>query len=512
MRKLSDDELRILNNMKASLGGKIPSAIYVRRSKEDHSHEALNVQVEDCKKLIEANEDYFELVDIYQEDDASGKDIKGRAEFTRLLGDVDEGKIKVIISSKWDRISRSNQDVITLRNSLPTNGVLLIILDDTGRQDAMSTLMRDITGSISQFYLHRISEDTKAVLINKASKGQSAGGRANFGYETYKNQDGEIRLRQNPLEAPIVKEIFERFNMGWSYQSIIDDFKKRNITTRDGNLFTRSTISDILRNVKYCGIYRYNRQDRKQTTLSAKHFDEVWAEGGIEDPIVTKDTFDRVQTKLKTSVGQKKESDYILTNLLECGKCGAKMVGSSQSRGKGNPRLKYYICPNNQTRKGKTCSEKGIAAEHIEKFVEDSVIKVAKGYIKSAHFDDQKLNEISLNERARVKSLNTTIKNHETAKDKILALLLDDPSDKHKKALNQKLEETQTIIDNLEEAVEDINQEIEAIDEITTAFKASKLTHDKLFPTTSIKKRIIHAFVDKVVLDDDVIIDILEED
>ena len=511
MRRLSEDEIRLLTTMKSTMDGLIPCAIYARKSKEDRSQEALNVQVEVCQKMIDANPEFLELKTVYQEDDASGKDIAGREAFKKMLEEAEEGTIRVILVSKWDRLARSAQDAITLRNDLPKKGVLIITIEDTGQQDAVSTLNRDIMSAISQFYLHKISEDTKSVLIAKALKGQSAGGRANFGYEYYKNEQGEIRLRQDPLEAPIVKEIFDKFNFGSSYQDIIDDFKKRNIMTRDGNQFTRSTIHDILRNVKYSGVYRYNRQDRKPSAISAKHFDEVWVEGGIEDPIITKEAFELTQSLLKQATGQKKTSDYLLTGIMECAKCGTPMVGSSQSRGKGKPRVKYYICPNHSKNTEIDCSNKGIAAEKIETVVEDAVLKVVKAFVKSKHFDNAKIATLTTKHQARIKSHNTTIKNHEATKKKIMDLLLDDPSDTHEKALNERLEETQSKIDNLKSAVEGIQAEIATLKSVQTQFKTGTLTKDKLFPNIPIKKQIIKAFVDRIQFGDDIIIDILEE-
>lgn len=511
MRRLSEDEVRLLTTMKATLESVVPCGIYARKSKEDRSQEALNVQVEVCQKMIDTYPEYLELKTIYQEDDASGKDIEGREEFKKLLEEAEQGNIRVILVSKWDRLARSAQDAIMLRNELPKKGVVIITIEDTGQQDAVSTLNRDIMSAISQFYLHKISEDTKSVLIAKASKGQSAGGRANFGYEYYKNEQGEIRLKQDPLEAPIVKEIFDKYSLGSSYQDIIDDFNKRNIMTRDGNQFTKSTLHDMLRNVKYAGVYRYNRQDRKPSAISAKHFDEVWVEGGIEDPIITRETYDVIQNLLKNAAGQKKTSDYLLTGIMECGECNAQMVGSAQSRGKGKPRLKYYVCPNHNKKSATKCSNKGIAADKIEKYVEDAVLKVAKAYIKSDHFDSAKITKLTKNQQARIKSLNTTIKNHEATKKKITDLLLDDPSDAHKKALDERLEEVQNKIDRLKDAVQSIQQEVATLKSIETQFKSGKLTKDKLYPNTIVKKQIIKALVNRIIFGDEIIIDILED-
>lgn len=497
MRALSKDEIRVLEEMKSSLG-KIPTAIYARKSKEDRSQEALNVQTEACKALIQNHAKYFNHIKTYQEDDVSGKDIEGRSEFKKLLDAVDEGFIKVVVISKWDRLSRSTKDLTYLRSVFPKMGALIITIEDSGNQDAVSTLMRDIMGAISQFYLHKISEDTKSVLIKKTSSGQSGGGRANYGYEYYKNDHGEIRLRQNPLEAPVVHEIFSRYAMGWSFQAIIDDLNKRNIKTRDGNQFSRSTLSDMLRNVKYYGVYRYNRQDRPQSPISHRHYDEVWVENGIEGAIVSEETFNYVQNRLKSDVGRKKNSKYLLTGVMTCDQCGAKMVGSSQSRGSGKERKLFYICPNNLKRNGAICTNKGISADLIEPYVKELVFESMKSYTQTSQFDVAKLKTRSKNEHLRLKGLQTTKRNLNRTQQQLMDRLVDDPTPMMTQSLERKLIEIQEEINTISHFIEETKSKINAIKAIEKDVSDGFLTKDILFSSLHLAKKLIHSVVNHI--------------
>ena len=512
MRPLSEDEIRVLSSMRSSLGTKIPCAIYARKSKEDRSQEALSVQVDVCQKIIDSNSELLHLTKVYQEDEASGKNIEDRKEFSKLLQAVDDGFIKVILVSKWDRMARNTQDTITLRNSLPAQGAFIIAVEDTGRQDAVSTLMRDIMASIAQFYIQKISEDTKSVLIKKTSTGQTGGGRANYGYEVYKNAIGEKRLRQNPIEAPVVREIFDRFVAGWSFEDIIKSLKKRNIKTRDGNNFTRSFLSSILRNVKYYGVYRYNRQDRKQNPISAKHFDEVWVEDGIEDPIVSEQTFKVVQTMLDSNLSGKNKHNYLLTGLLECESCGANYIGSSQSRGSGKPRKKYYVCSNSQGSKGSTCSNKGLEAETIEEYVADTVYKYMVKFARSKHYDSKQFDTLDDREKARLKSIQTSIKNYEKTKKQLLDRLLDDPEEKMAKVIEERITQTQSEIDLLEESAKNLKLETNIIQANKESFRSGKFSKDQLFANEENKRRIVHGVIQKIIVGDEIQIHIDEKE
>ena len=60
----------------------------------------------------------------------------------------------------------------------------------------------------------------------------------------------------NPAEAPLVKEIFHRFNNGESMSDIAEDFKRRGIKNRNGRNFYVNTIGNVLRNRRNIGEYR----------------------------------------------------------------------------------------------------------------------------------------------------------------------------------------------------------------------------------------------------------------
>lgn len=509
MRRLSNDEISILNRIQNSLGENIPTAVYARKSKEDKSQEALETQINYCMEFIEANSSHFKLKKTYQEDNVSGMYIEGRDEFKKLINAVEEGFIKAVIVSKWDRFSRSTKDLKNLRDDFLKQGAIVIALEDSGEMTAVANLQFEIMASINQYYVHKIAEDTKSVLINITSKGQSGGGVANYGYEF----DDNNRLVINPIEAAVVAEIYDRFEMLASYDEIIEDFKARSITTRKGNTFTRSTLRDILTNVKYYGVYRYNRQDRDQSQLIKKQFDEVWVEDGIETPIISKEQFDEVQKILSSRKKAKKNTEYLLTGVLECAYCKNRMTGSSQFNGKNQPRKKYYICANHLPRNGKTCSNIGIDGDMIETQIKNIVKDTINAYIKKGKFDNTKF-EHALKSKQRLKaSFNKSIDNIENSKIQIMDRIIDPHTrESIKIELEKRIEDKNQEILELKARLIVVDDIIQSYQSITKLDKSFKLEDDQLFYNDSTTKQLVKSIINNVeVSNDNIEITLLEK-
>ena len=117
VRKVKEDEreyferllLKKQKKKKTSSRVKLKCGIYARKSQEDKRDTSLNAQINYCKTLISTC-DTLELVEIYQEDDVSGM-WDDRAEFQKLIKDVKDEVIDVIVVYKWDRFSRKSSDM-----------------------------------------------------------------------------------------------------------------------------------------------------------------------------------------------------------------------------------------------------------------------------------------------------------------------------------------------------------------------------------------------------------------
>lgn len=138
---------------------------------------------------------------------------------------------------------------------------------------------------------------------------------------------------------------------------------EKGLRTLRGRPFTNNSLRTMLKNEKYIGVYTYK--------------DEIRIEDAIP-PIVEPETFYKVQEMLKynqrAAAHKNAKADYLLTEKLFCGKCGAMMVGVSGTS-KTGARHHYYYCTEQRKKK---CVKKPVRRVWIERLVLEYVIALVQ--------------------------------------------------------------------------------------------------------------------------------------
>ncbi len=114
-----------------------------------------------------------------------------------------------------------------------------------------------------------------------------------------------------------MKTIFEMYVAGSTVTEIINHLNSLGLRTLHGTPFTKNSLHTILKNEKYIGIYEYKGEKTPDAIPR----------------IIDDDTFLKVQEMLKINkrapAHKWSRADYLLTDKLFCGKCGANMAGES---------------------------------------------------------------------------------------------------------------------------------------------------------------------------------------
>ncbi len=84
-------------------------AIYSRKSKLSELGDSVENQINLCRQYIKLNYKSDENILIYEDDGFSGKDTE-RPMFKKLMNDIKQKKIKILVCYKIDRISRNVAD------------------------------------------------------------------------------------------------------------------------------------------------------------------------------------------------------------------------------------------------------------------------------------------------------------------------------------------------------------------------------------------------------------------
>ncbi len=203
----------------------------------------------------------------------------------------------------------------------------------------------------AEFYSAELSEKIHRGQKENALKGKNNGDGVPLGYLLDKKAQ---KLLVDPVTAPLVVEIFEKYADGKTVRSIVEDFNARGLRTKKGQPFNINSFSSLLKNRKYIGEYRYQ---------------DIVIEGGVP-AIIPEGLFNRVQERMKknrhASAMAKAKEDYLLTTKLFCGKCERMMVGESGKSHTGAMHY-YYKCGGAKRRKG--CDKKAVRKDWIERVV-----------------------------------------------------------------------------------------------------------------------------------------------
>ena len=134
-------------------------------------------------------------------------------------------------------------------------------------------------------------------------------------------------------EAAIVREIYERYASGETKAEIIRDLKRRRVKTSLGKEFSPNSLSHLLSNKRYIGVYLYKGKETP---------------GGMPR-ILDDDLFYRVQSMMNKNKNAPArthgEGEYLLTTKLFCGHCKEMMVGYGGTSKTGR-QYHYYMCKN----------------------------------------------------------------------------------------------------------------------------------------------------------------------
>ena len=95
--------------------------------------------------------------------------------------------------------------------------------------------------------------------------------------------------------------------------------------------------------------------------------------------------WEKVQIRMndnKKNASNKAKSEYLLSGLIECEKCGSKYVGHTRTNSKGC-KTRYYICGNKY--RTHTCDAKNLNADVIEA----DIVQQLKAWFKEADYTEQ---------------------------------------------------------------------------------------------------------------------------
>lgn len=350
-------------------------ALYARFSSDQQRQESIDAQIRAMKKYCQDR--HYVIVEIYQDAAKSATSDK-RPAFQKMIADSASGKFDIILVHKLDRFSRDRYDASYYRRKLKKNGVRLysVLENMAGSESPEAVLLESLIDGLAEFYSKNLKREVLKGLNENAYKAMHTGGKPPLGFSV--GEDKKLIIKED--EAEIVRLIFSLYDKGFQFSYIIKKLHEMGYTTQRGNAFSKSSISDILRNEKYAGIYTYSKlaskdSENKRNGHKFKPDSEIIrVEGGCE-AIVSKEQFMRVARRLESNAnkyaGREGKEHYLLTGKIVCGVCGSHMHGSSRYSGRNKYYQSTYRCPKLRH----VCGNREINRIYLDNYVNDHMVK-----------------------------------------------------------------------------------------------------------------------------------------
>ena len=186
-------------------------AIYTRKSTEeglDQNFNSLDAQRDACENFIasQKSEGWLLARERYDDGGFSGGNMQ-RPGLQRLLDDVRNGKVDIIVVYKIDRLSRSLADFAKLVELFDEQKVTFVSVTQAfNTTTSMGRLTLNILLSFAQFERELAGERVRDKIAASRQRGIWMGGMPPLGYDV-----SERKLIPNPAEAQIIRELFQRF-------------------------------------------------------------------------------------------------------------------------------------------------------------------------------------------------------------------------------------------------------------------------------------------------------------
>lgn len=280
----------------------------------------------------------------YIDDGYSAKNLN-RPAIQRLLKDVQQRKIDVILTAKLDRFCRNLLDLlqtVDMLDEFKCNFVSASESFDTST--AVGRMVLQLLGVFAEFERERISERVKDNMLSIAKHTNKAITQPCYGYDIV---DGQYVI--NEQEAEYVRLMFDLAEQGHGHRMIAKILNERGAKTKRGKMWDQVNVKRLMQTETIAGIMVYNKRDSRNGKVVERDKSEWIIKENNHPAIIPPERFERVQEIFRSRSRARKHADnetYLLTGLVKCKHCGKNMKGStSRHKTKYNEYTYYrYIC------------------------------------------------------------------------------------------------------------------------------------------------------------------------
>jgi DNA invertase Pin-like site-specific DNA recombinase len=346
-------------------------AIYTRKSTEeglDQAFNSLDAQREACEAYIksQAHEGWRLIKTAYDDGGFSGGSME-RPAVQRLMADLKQGLIDIVVVYKVDRLTRSLADFAKIVEILDGHGASFVsVTQQFNTTTSMGRLTLNVLLSFAQFEREVTGERIRDKIAASKRKGMWMGGTVPYGYDVRDRQ-----LVVNEAETDTVRRMFNRYLDLGCVNLLTAELREAGVVSKlkvsrrgnqsGGQPFERGALYHLLQNQLYLGMVCHKGE----------------AYPGQHPAIVPQELWDAVQKALASNRVTRRnvrlaERAHMLVGKLKDSR-GASMVPVSTHKANGQ-RYRYYVS-SDLVRGGKSNEARAtrMPANEIEQLVEREV-------------------------------------------------------------------------------------------------------------------------------------------
>ncbi len=439
------------------------AAIYIRVSTDAQREEGYSIDAQ--KEMLTAYcvSKSIKNYEYYIDGGFSGSNIE-RPALTQLIEDIKSNKIFCVIVYKLDRLSRSQKDTLYLiEDVFNPKGVDFVSLNESmDTSTPLGRLMLGILSAFAQLERENIRERTSMGMKERIKNGYwMGGGRIPFGYD----YDKSLGILVPNNDAETVRKVYDLYLKGYSTNTI----------ARMLGLKYERLARQILTRKTNAGFIVYKGEE-----FLGKH-----------EPIVSLDTYEQAMQMMdERSDRRQTDAGYLLTGLVRCDVCGAKM--RYQKWGKSGYKLVCYSHDKSKPHmvKDPDCTNHGIWTAELEAVVLEDIFSFS-------------VNNNKINTKKEKSVLEVLNENASKVNDK-LKRLYNLYAEAEDDALRETISELKRNLNSIkEQIIREENQQLISKRNKKLKERLSTLRESWEYMTQSERKNIINSCIEKIVVNND---------
>ncbi|MCL2522507.1 MAG: recombinase family protein [Erysipelotrichales bacterium] len=343
------------------------AGIYCRLSSDDGTQgDSSSIQTQ--KAILEnyCKAQGFSIYDVYTDDGFSGLNFN-RPSFQRMLTDIEDKKINLVITKDLSRLGRDYiQTGHYTEIYFQSKGVRYIAVNDGIDSDNSNNDIAPFKNILNDMYSKDLSKKVKSAKRQRSLQGMYLSSQAPYGYKP--NPENKNQLAIDEEAAETVKEIFDLLLSGKGTVAICKILTERKVLTpaaykaKNGDTrferyyalrgedwkynWCQATVLSITKNMVYVGDmqnHKYeipNYKTKKRVRVPEERHIIV---KNTHEPIISRSDFERAQ-EVRSSRKRTTKAVYedLFKSLVFCKECGRRMHIYYKQRPKSVTIL--YLC------------------------------------------------------------------------------------------------------------------------------------------------------------------------